>query len=475
MKYQNDATRIRRNLLSKIAKAFFKKKLLKTIDRFPIEFIPQDKKDLWRCCIYKERAIIKYRLMADLGFGIEDETDELKPLSAYVEEALTNHRKEKNVLSVLNVACSSCPGSEYLVTNACRSCMARPCILNCPKNAIAIKDGQAVIDQDLCVDCGKCMQVCPFHAIIRLPIPCEEACPVNAIGKDKSGKAVINFDACISCGQCMNACPFGAVVEKSEFIKVLQAIREKKHVVAMIAPAIIGQFKGTIEQIAQAISKLGFADIIEVAVGADITTDNEIKEFIKRMKSGEHLMTSSCCPAYTEVVKKHAVELLSFVSTTQTPMHYVAELVKHKKPEAVTVFIGPCIAKRKEAQADKFVDFVMTFEELEALFIAQTITPAKCKDYELKIRPTAKGRGFATSCGVTSAILAKCDKTITLNTEFIDGLDQKTIRRLKDYAHKEGKTNFLEVMACEGGCIGGPCTIGKLQVAKQAVQKIAEE
>lgn len=478
MKYQNNANKIRQLLLSKIAKAFYDHKLEESINLIPLEIVPKDSKEAFRCCVYKERAIIKHRIMSILGFGAEDD-DEVSPCSEYARKAIAreiDNTKTKQLLSVLDIACTGCVDSQYLITNACKGCVARPCTLTCPKKAIKVTKGQALIDYDICVDCGKCMQVCPYHAIIRVPIPCEESCPVGAIGKDEFGKAVIDFNKCIYCGQCTTSCPFGAVMEKSLIIDVLTAIKNKKNVVAMIAPAILGnQFNGNLKQIANAIQQLGFTEVWEVAGGADITAQNETREFAERIHKGDKMMTSSCCPAYTMTVKKHVPELQSFVSTTATPMHYTALAVKNSNPEAITVFIGPCIAKRREAQEDINVDYVLTFEELEALFASKNIDISQCEEIELKNKPSNNGRGFATTCGVTDAILAENNSDLKIRAEFIDGLSKKNIKQLKSYVKNPVNFNFLEVMGCAGGCVGGPCAIGKLPQAQQVIRKIAEK
>ena len=483
MRTANNAERTRREILIRIIKGFLRGTLKDTIDRIPVDMRPREKGSS-RCCIYKDRAVLKYRIMALLGFGIEDETDEARPLSDYLQHARTRDRLDENILSVLDVACSGCIQTQYLVTNACRGCFARPCTVNCPRDAITVTNGQAVIDHSKCIDCGKCTQVCPYHAIVRVPIPCEEACPVNAIHKDNAtGKQYIDFDACVSCGKCMDACPFGAILERSQIIDVLRALKENKKVVAMVAPSVIGQFPGHLSQIAEALQKSGFSVMEEVAFGAEMTTVNEAKEFFERMEQGDHVMTSSCCPAYVETAKRHVKELLPFVSDTPSPMRYTADEVKKKDPDCVTVFIGPCIAKRKEAQTDENVDYVMTFEELGALFAAMEIDVASLEGIQLEREAEGYARGFATSCGVTSAMLKEAAKSKNENadtvsdndTKFINGLNRKTVKQLKLYASGKLPGKFLEVMACEGGCVGGPCTLGDVRIATKAVQKLAEK
>ena len=183
--------------------------------------------------------------------------------------------------------------------------MARPCMVNCPKQAVDFRDGQAHIDHQKCVNCGICQKNCPFHAIIYVPVPCEESCPVGAITKNESGREEIDYGKCIYCGRCVSSCPFGAVMEKSHMIDVFKAFDGDKKVIAMVAPAIAGQFKAPLDKILGAIARLGFDDVIEVAKGADVTTANEAKEFAHKMAEGQSFMTTSCCPSYTTLVKKH--------------------------------------------------------------------------------------------------------------------------------------------------------------------------
>jgi iron only hydrogenase large subunit-like protein len=252
----------------------------------------------------------------------------------------------------------------------------------------------------------------------------------------------------------------------------------------MVAPSIIGQFPGTLEQIAEALKLLGFDKMEEVAFGAETTTRNETKEFIERMEKGNHIMTTSCCPAYVETVKKHVPEMLPFVSDTLSPMKYTAIEVKKENPDAITVFIGPCVAKIKEAQSDS-TDYVLTFEELGALVVAYEIEIAELKGIDLQREVDGYARGFATSCGVSAAILNEERELQTKNnrkedipeikSNFINGLTAKSVKQLRLYAQGKIPGNFLEVMACEGGCVGGPCAIGQVKLATQAVQKLAKK
>lgn len=482
MNATNDAVRLKRQILIKIAKACLAGDLESAVDRIPFEMRPKGFENPSRCCIYRDRAIIKLRILSALGFGAEDELDEALPPSHYAKLALERERPERRPLTVLDIACSGCVRCQYLVTNACRGCIARPCSLNCPKRAISVKGGNAVIDQGKCVNCGKCMEVCPYHAIIRMPIPCEESCAFGAIGRSEDGKQFIDFDKCASCGKCMVACPFGAVAERSQAIDVIRKIKSGAKVVALAAPSIVGQFPATLERIAAGVAKLGFARMEEVALGAEETAKNETVEFEERMKRGDRLMTTSCCPAFVEAAKRHVPELLPFVSHTLSPMKYTSLAVKRSEPEAVTVFIGPCVAKRVEAFDDPNTDYVLTFEELGALFVAAGIEPANLEPLKPTREADPYARGFATSCGVSAAILNErknaeggASELPEIKSCFINGLDLKALRQLKLYAQGKLPGNFLEVMACQGGCVGGPAALGIAKIAAKAVEDLVKK
>lgn len=466
---KNNANQMRTRILIKIAESYLADKF-KDADRIPLELRPKEQQPS-RCCIYKDRAVLKYRCMASLGFSPEAETDELKSLSSYGTDALQRDKAEKAQLCVIDIACSACIKSQYMVTNACRGCFARPCQVNCPKEAISFINGKAHIDADKCVSCGKCMDVCPYHSIIRIPVPCEEACPVNAITKDEFGKEHIDHEKCISCGKCLQSCPFGAIVERSQMIDVLKFIHDTdKKVVAMLAPAIVGQFPGDIAHVVGALKKAGFDDVVEVAVGADITTQKEAAEFMEKMAEGEKLMTTSCCPAYYRAAKVHIPEIEPYVSHTKTPMYYTAELVKQQQPDCVSVFVGPCLAKRVEAEYDPNVDYVLTFEEIGAILVASGINIDECEPEDFTMVSHAQGRQFPLTGGVSGAVASIVGDKADIRPERIDGLSKENIKLLKRYATKGCESNILEVMCCEGGCISGPGCIALPKKATRAVE-----
>jgi [FeFe] hydrogenase (group B1/B3) len=335
---------------------------------------------------------------------------------------------------------------------------------SCPKEAISIVNQVSTIDESKCIKCGKCVSVCPFNAIVRTTVPCEAACPTGAIHKNEDGLAEIDFDKCIFCGNCFAKCPFSAIQEQSQLIDILCALKSGEKVVAMVAPGATDQFMGTIEQLFTAISKVGFTDGVEVSLGAELTTRHETEEFMERMKAGEPLMTTSCCPAYVEMVDKFVPEFKKFVSDTPSPMIYTAEIVREKYPDAKVVFIGPCVAKRLEA-ARKGIDYVLNFEELGSILAGLNIDIMSCEPWKLPRPAIATARNFSRSCGVTEAVIEEAGgdfpEGFKLDAKSINGTDRKTPMMLKMYASGKIPANFLEVMCCPGGCVNGPCSLKK--------------
>jgi [FeFe] hydrogenase (group B1/B3) len=435
--------------------------LLQKIDRMPYEMYPRNQKPKGRCCIHKERAVIKYKTMAMMGFTMHDETDEMTPLSSYARLMLTgnNHNDKRKLLHVMDEACSSCVKSNYEVSNLCRGCVARPCYTNCPKDAIFYdKDGKAHIDHDKCISCGKCHQVCPYHAIIYMPVPCEEACPVKAISKDEYGVEHIDSDKCIYCGKCLNACPFGAIFDRCQAFDVLKEIRAGKKVIAMVAPSVLAQFGKPIEQVYGSLKAMGFHDVVEVAYGAEETIRREAEELKEKLEEGQPFMTTSCCPAYVNLAKKHIPEIVKYISSTGSPMHYTAIYVKEKYgDDCMPVFIAPCASKKAEGAADKNVDFVLTFREIDAILQGLGIDIESTMPYTPAESACRDAHNFAKTAGVFTAVKNHIGDE-SLEGVVIADLNKKNIAMLKGYA-KTGKCpgKLVEVMSCPSGCITGPC------------------
>ena len=463
----NNASLLKQEILVKIAKLQLSGKLSEGVHAIPKEMVPKGSPSI-RCCIYHDREIIRSRVLARLGFSVEDIDDE-KRLGDYADDALNREKPTWPMLTFLNDACNGCVKSKYLPTNACQACLARPCKVNCPRKAIEIYDHRAHIDPTKCINCGLCAQNCPYHAIVKIPIPCEEACPVGAITRnEETGHEQIDYDKCIFCGKCMSSCPFGAVMDKSQLVDVIKHIMAGKKVVAMYAPAIGAQFKGAkIGQLEGALLAAGFSRVWEVAIGADITADKEAAEFAERMERGDKMMTTSCCPAYVRAVQIHAPELKECISETKSPMIYTAELAKKADPDCITVFVGPCLAKRREGFDNDLVDYVLSVEEIGALFAAKEIDVSKMEAKTAKYNPTVSGRNFAKTGGVAESVKIRLKDDSILRPVVINGLDKAGIKQLQNYGKINAGTiptpadcpNLIEVMACEGGCISGPSVI----------------
>ena len=279
---------VRHKLLADLVRLWKNDQLVEKIDRLPIELSPRKSKPLGRCCVHKERAVWRYKMFPLMGLDMTDEHDEVTPLSKYAQQALSRPEPDKeNIMCVIDEACSSCIQINYEITNLCRGCVARSCYMNCPKDAIRFKkNGQAMIDHETCISCGICHKSCPYHAIVYIPVPCEESCPVKAISKDEHGIEHIDESKCIYCGKCMNACPFGAIFEISQVFDILQRLRNKEQMVAIVAPSILAQFSAPKEKVYGAIKSLGFEEVVEVAQGAMETTRHEAEELIEKLKEG---------------------------------------------------------------------------------------------------------------------------------------------------------------------------------------------
>ena len=465
MAQTNNATLIRREIITRLCRLYTQGRL-DEIDRIPLDMAPRNAAaHNSRCCIHKARAIIRYRIMALLGFNVADETDELESLYSYALRSLAGTDHGSGVLTVVDEACTSCVKSNYTVSNLCRGCLASHCMVTCPKQAISMENGQAKIDPSKCVGCGLCQDACPYHAIIYVPIPCEESCPVKAIYRNEKGIEEIDYEKCIHCGKCMVACPFGAIMYRSQLIHVLHRIaRADKPVVAMLAPAVCGQFRVNYQAVEQAVLKLGFTDVFEVAAGAAITARHEAEELAETLESGRPFMTTSCCPAWVEMTEKHLPQLKSSVSGTWSPMRYTATLVREKYPHATVVFIGPCVAKQAEARKYEGVDFVMTFEELGSLMIAMNVD---FQDFEQEEQgEVIPERIFAASSGVMRSVAAHYHG-VPLKPLVVNGLNKKNIAGLRRLVAGKHDYNMIEVMACEGGCLSGPAGISSPEVARK--------
>jgi len=464
LELNNQYTQMRRLIDTEVLKLFFSDRM-DELDKLQYRIIPKDRIPN-RCCIYKERAMVRYRVMALLGIDIEKFDDEEKPLKEYFDEVWEKDPETLPVLTTISTACYGCPPEQYRISDACRGCFARPCKVNCPKDAIIFIDGKAHINEEKCIKCGKCMEVCPFHAVNHIPVPCEESCPVGAVRKDENGVVNIDHDKCISCGRCSRSCPFGAIAEKSGLFPVLKMLKKKENTVAMIAPAIEGQFPGTLMQIKAALKAVGFTEVVEVAEGAEVTSVNEAKELEERIKEKKGFMTTSCCPAYMEIVGKHLPFLEKIRSDSYSPMIYTGMICEERFPGYKKIFIGPCLAKRVEAIKRGHVDGVITFSELASVFMALGIDVREMAADDLgETGKFEDCREFALSSGVAGCVTRRLSDASVVRVQPINGVDKKIFRLMKTWERRAPDVDLVEVMCCEGGCIAGPGTIVKPQIA----------
>ena len=340
--------------------------------------------------------------------------------------------------------------------------MGKACINSCKFGAISIGERRTHIDPNKCKECGMCAKACPYGAIAHLVRPCKKACPVGAITYDDHGICVIDESKCIQCGHCIHSCPFGAIGSKTYLVDIINDIRAGKEVIAMVAPATEGQFGGdiTMKSIKEAFLKMGFADMVEVGLGGDMTAAYESMEWYEAKEEGKK-MTTSCCPAFMNMIKKHfPKQYEENVSATVSPMCAISRYLKSTRPGCVTVFLGPCIAKKSEA-ADKSIpgnaDYVITYGEFRALMRSKGVeVTADDNSYQ---ESSVWGKRFATSGGVANAVL-ECmhergqDTSHITYVQVAGGVECKTtLTMLKAGRLKE---DFVEGMICEGGCVGGP-------------------
>ncbi len=367
---------------------------------------------------------------------------------------------DNNIIQIIEPACADCPISSYVVTNNCQNCMGKACLSTCKFGAIRSERNQSVIDSNKCKECGMCAKACPYNAIAHLERPCKKACPVNAITYNDDGLAVVDDHKCIRCGVCVSRCPFGAIGVRDNIVEVIEALKSDRDVYAMIAPATEGQFGPSIgpASIRNALIELGFKDMYEVGAGADITTRTEASEWLEAYESGD-MKTTSCCPAFVNMIIKHFPELEHCISTAASPMCNTSRMIKTKHPDAVTVFIGPCISKKSEISDQKLegnADYAIAYYELRAMMNAKNIEFSETDEVLQTCSSYAKN--YANAGGVASACEQYlCEEGIkaTLNILRANGGEEcrKALR-----SAKMGKltAQFIEGMACEGGCLGGP-------------------
>lgn len=453
--FETDVQRLKYRILKAVATHVLEENMGNCYYDIPHEII-QGKKATMRCCVYKERAIVEERVHNIL----ED---------------------SEHVIQVIDIACDECPIERYSVNSSCRGCLAHRCMNVCPRGAISKTDnGRAKIDPEKCVRCGRCATVCPYGAITENIRPCERSCKIGAIRVGDQQKAEIDYDKCINCGSCVSQCPFGAVVDHSNLVDAMHLVqgadRRGYYVIAVVAPAIASQFsKATVGQVKTALRNFGFHDVVEAALGADMVTRKETRELAEK-----GFLTSSCCPAFVRYIQQHVPEMAKHISHNLSPMAEICRYIKENSAWPVkTVFIGPCTAKKYEQKlpnVSPWVDCVITFEEVQAMLDAAGFPPEEQEDLPVD-DASYFGRIFARVGGLSEAVAQSAKEQgldIKPNPVVCSGIEECKVALLKAKMGKLSE-NFIEGMACAGGCINGAGTVSHTQRDRTMVEKFGRE
>ena len=457
-KFDTKVQHLKYKVLREVARQAWADTLLENVLDIPKTIVP-GKTSTMRCCVYKERAILSERVRIAMG----------------------GDKENPNVIEVIDIACDECPAAGYEVTDSCRGCLAHRCEDVCKKGAISFDHNHvAHIDKSKCIECGACAKVCPYSAIINRKRPCQIACKVKAISINDDNAAAIDNNKCIQCGACVYQCPFGAISDKSYILNVIDLIKKsednsKYKVYAMVAPSISSQFTyAKLGQVVKGLKELGFFTVVEAALGADMVAQAESKELAEK-----GFLTSSCCPAFVQYIEKSFPQLKEFVSHNLSPMATLAKYIKLTDPTAKVVFIGPCTAKKAEAQLESvkpYVDTVLTFEELQALFDSRDIDITALEEDVLD-NASYYGRIFARSGGLSDAVkqgLIEQNIDFELKAIPCDGIEAcrtALLRKSKNVLD----ANFIEGMACVGGCIGGAGCLTHGEKNKSQVDEYGKE
>ena len=445
-------------VLREVARQAWAGTLLQNMLEIPKIIVP-GKIPTMRCCVYKERAILAERVKIAIG----------------------GNAANPNIIEVIDIACDECPAAGYSVTDSCRGCLAHRCEDVCKRGAISFDHNYvAHIDKTKCIECGQCAKVCPYTAIINRKRPCQNACKIKAIDIREDGAAEIDNSKCISCGACVYQCPFGAIMDKSFIINVIDMIQKSENntnykVYAVIAPSISSQFSyAKLGQVVSGIKELGFHTVIEAALGADMVAAAESRELAEK-----GFLTSSCCPGFVDYIKKSFPALVPHISHNLSPMATLAKWIKSREPNCKIVFIGPCTAKKAEVQQEKvkpYVDAAITFEELQALIDSKDIDLTKLEEDVLD-NASYFGRIFARSGGLSDAVAqALKEQSIEFDLKpcACDGIEECKMALLKKSKNLLD-ANFIEGMACVGGCIGGAGCLTHGEKNKAQVDKYGRE
>lgn len=314
---------------------------------------------------------------------------------------------------------------------------------------------------------------------------CAAACLFDAITRGADGGVTIDPAKCAGCGACIEACQSGALTASKDILPALASIKDAKGpVYALIAPAFLGQFSEEVTpgKLRSAFKAVGFDGMMEVALFADILTLKEALEFDHNIKTeSDFQLTSCCCPMWIGMIRKVYNELMPHVPGAVSPMIAAGRTVKKLHPDALTIFVGPCIAKKAEAREPDLkgaIDYVLTFQEVRDIFEAAAVNPAVLEESE-KDHSSRAGRIYARTGGVSEAVRATVDRlhpgrAIGVRTRQADGVPACKAM-IEAIRNGESNANFYEGMGCVGGCVGGPKAILSKEEGKANVERYGDE
>lgn len=474
----DDIVRLRRKVFEEVARIAYAEDGIDALRDAPFKILPGEVAH-YRESIFHERAIIEERLRLAMGMDVRSIAESEHVTDGFEEINIDQNVYSSPLVNVIKFACEACPGKQHFVTDNCRKCLAKPCLGVCPKKAVHLGKDRAIIDPETCVNCGLCQKACPFQAIVLFDRPCASVCGVDAISSDAYGRAEIDQDKCVSCGRCVTQCPFGAVADKSQIFQLVKGLKDpKKRIYAMVAPSFVGQFGSDISpgQVFQGIKDLGFEEVYEVGLGADMTSLREAQEFLERVPEEIPFMGTSCCYSWSLLVDKNFPELNDSISDSASPMRYTASYIHEKDPTGIICFIGPCTSKKTEAIETKvksYVEFVITFEELYGSFEARGIDLSSYRKIAAPVMASASARGYAVAGGVAKSVKDAAGSLQPEREIKIVGANslQECVRILKDAKRGKYDGYLIEGMACPGGCIAG---MGTLAHERQATRQLKD-
>ena len=340
------------------------------------------------------------------------------------------------------------------------------CLLHPEKHALVIRTGEC--------DCSEEQRAL-----------CVSRCPFGAMDLDEKGDIRIDPDKCMGCQDCIDGCAGEKLKASTDILPALKAVRSSKPLAyALVAPAFLGQFSQEVTpgKLRTALKAVGFDGMIEVALFADILTLKEALEFDRNIKTeADYQLTSCCCPMWIAMIRKIYHDLVPHVPGSVSPMIACARTVKTLYPDALTVFIGPCLAKKAEAREKDLqgaVDYVLTFSETQSIFELLGIDPAQMEESD-KDHSSRAGRIYARTGGVSEAVRDTVqrlspDRKITVKTRQADGIPACRAM-MNDILAGSGGGNFYEGMGCRGGCVGGPRAVTPAEEGRKAVDAYGDQ